>query len=193
MTEQSRDVEAGVRGLIDAHGRSVRALLSRREFDFRTVDELWADVFALAAQRLDDLADLPSMAQRSWLIRTANHLTANHSRRAATRRRTLEQLARQPLPFVESAEAEAEQREADRFSVRQSSAIRAALARLAPNERQVLLLNAIGYDGPRIAAELSITQVAARKRLMRARYAFRAVYVEPTEDVELAERDNAER
>ena len=45
--------------------------------------------------------------------------------------------------------------------------------------RQVLVLHAIGYDGPRIAAEMSISQAAARKRLMRARFALRQAYVDP--------------
>ncbi len=46
-------------------------------------------------------------------------------------------------------------------------------------ERQVLVLDAIGYDGPGIAAEMSISHAAARKRLMRARFALRQVYVDP--------------
>jgi DNA-directed RNA polymerase specialized sigma24 family protein len=68
---------------------------------------------------------------------------------------------------------------ADAESELRSDALRAALNALEPAERQVLVLHAIGYDGPRIAAEMSISHAAARKRLMRARHSLRQLYIDP--------------
>ena len=179
--------EDRLRNLISTHGRTVRACLTRRERDPASVEDLWTDVFALASERLDELASLSETAQRSWLIRTASNLTANHARRNATRRKTLEMLRREPLPFVSSAEDDAELRAAADESDLRSNAIRTALQRLDAAERQVLVLHAIGYDGPRIAHEMSISHAAARKRLMRARFAFRETYTDPV-DVETTTR-----
>ena len=179
MTDLHDDREDRLRNLIRAHGRTVRACLARRERDPASVEDLWIDVFALASERLDELAPLPESTQRSWLMRTASNLTANHARKNTTRRTTLEMLRREPLPFVPSAEDDAELRAADAESDLRSNAIRAALQLLDPAERQVLVLHAIGYDGPRIASEMSISHAAARKRLMRARFAFRQAYIDP--------------
>ncbi|HYN31972.1 MAG TPA: sigma-70 family RNA polymerase sigma factor [Ilumatobacteraceae bacterium] len=179
MTDLRDDREDRLRNLIRVHGRTVRACLARLERDPASVDDLWVDVFALASERLDELAPLPDSTQRSWLVRTASNLTANHARKNNTRRKTLETLRRDPLPFVPSAEEDAELRLADAESELRSDALRAALDMLEPAARQVLVLHAIGYDGPRIAAEMSISQAAARKRLMRARFALRQAYVDP--------------
>lgn len=179
MTDQHSDSEKQLRDLIGAHGRTVRACLARREHDRASVEELWVDVFAVAAERLDELVALPVGVQQSWLLRTASNLTANHSRRNATRRSTLERLRHEPLAIAVSAEEEVELRADDQDSVVRSGAVRAALDRLNPADRQVLVLHAIGYDGPRIAVEISLSESATRKRLMRARRAFRDVYVDP--------------
>lgn len=179
MTDLRDDRDDRLRNLISTHGRTVRACLARLERDPASVEDLWVDVFALASERLDELARLPGSTQRSWLVRTASNLTANHARKNTTRRKTLEALRRDPLPFVASAEEDAELRVADAESELRSDAIRAALDVLEPAERQVLVLHAIGYDGPRIAAEMSISHAAARKRLMRARFALRQAYVDP--------------
>ena len=96
-------------------------------------------------------------------------------------------LRREPVPFVSSAEDDAELRAAADESDLRSNAIRTALQRLDAAERQVLVLHAIGYDGPRIADEMSISHAAARKRLMRARFAFRQTYIDPV-DVETTPR-----
>jgi RNA polymerase sigma factor (sigma-70 family) len=175
------DREDHLRNLISVHGRVVRACLTRRERDPASVEDLWTDVFALACERLDELAALSDAAQRSWLLRTASNLTANHARKNATRRRTLEILRREPLPFVPSAEDDAALRDAADESDLRSTAIRTALQRLDAAERQVLVLHAIGHDGPSIAAEMSISHAAARKRLMRARFAFRQAYIDPVD------------
>ncbi len=165
-----------LRSLIDAHGRTVRASVARYERDQRDADEIWADVFHLAYKRIDELAGLSTEQQRSWLVKAARFLAANTGRRAATRRRAFERLVREPLPLATSPE-DALMATARRLEQQEESdAIRVTLAGLSARDRQVLVLNALGHDGPSIAGHLGVSPGAARKRLMHARIAFRKAH-----------------
>ena len=179
-----------LRQLMDVHGRVVRIALARREYNRQDVEELWGDVFELAFERIAEIAGLPESLQRTWLIRTANFLTANHGRRSATRRRTFARLRREPLQIQPSAQEEFDTRAEIGESERRSEAIRITLSSLHVAHREVLVLHALGYDGPGIADQLGISAVAARKRLMRARVAFRLAFDEPNH---LSEPSRAER
>ena len=53
-----------------------------------------------------------------------------------------------------------------------------ALSKLNAAQRQVLVLRALGHDGPSIGRLLGITAGTARKRLMVARAAFMAAYAQ---------------
>ena len=94
MADELPDREQDLRALIDAHGQTVRVVLSRVERDREDVNELWADVFQVAFLRLDDLSQLSEGQQRGWLIRTAGYLAANHARRRTSWRRMLERVLR---------------------------------------------------------------------------------------------------
>ena len=89
MTDDTQDRERLLRGLMDSHGGAVRIIVARHEHDQTEAEEVWSDVFQLAYERIQDVANLPESQQRSWLLRTARFLTANRGRRNATRRRTL--------------------------------------------------------------------------------------------------------
>jgi RNA polymerase sigma factor (sigma-70 family) len=174
--------EQDLRALIDAHGQTVRVVLSRVERDREDVNELWADVFQVAFLRLDDLSQLSEGQQRGWLIRTAGNLAANHARRRTSWRRMLERVLREPMEPSTSPEdtaLEAEQRAEEDAT---SAAIRAALVQLRVVDRQVLVLDALGHDGPSIGRELGISPGAARKRLMVARIAFRQQFRVPADE-----------
>lgn len=171
-----------LRSLVGAHGRIVRAAVARNEHDQRDADEVWADVFHLAYRRIDELAGLSEEQQRSWLVKAARYLTANTGRRNATRRRAFERLAREPLPWVATPEEETIATAQRRERQVESDAIRVTLAGLPTRDRQVLVLNALGHDGPSIADHLGISPGAARKRLMNARIAFRQAHPVATAD-----------
>jgi len=151
-----------LRHLMEVHGRVVRAALGRSVRDRATVDDLWAEVFTVAFRRLSDLVGLPEGQQRAWLIRTAGHLAANQRRRGGTRRRTLERLLREASARVESDVT--------------SRVLREVLASLREQDREVLVLDALGHNGPSIARQLGISHGAARKRLMQARRALRVAF-----------------
>ena len=176
VTNEMQEGERLLRSLVGAHGRIVRVAVARNEHDQRDADEVWADVFHLAYRRIDELAGLSEDQQRSWLVKAARYLTANAGRRNATRRRAFERLIREPLPWVPTPEDELIETTQRREQQEESDAIRVTLAGLPTRDRQVLVLNALGHDGPSIADHLGISPGAARKRLMNARVAFRQAH-----------------
>ena len=61
-------------------------------------------------------------------------------------------------------------------------AVAATLEQLAPRDRACLLLDASGFSGEEIAAQLGCSPAAARTRLFRAREAFRQHYRQQSAD-----------
>lgn len=161
-----------LRLVVAEHGRMVESFLAHVERDPALREELWADVIGLVYQHIDELEPLSAAQVRSWLLRTARYLTANAARRAQTRRRVVERLAREPLEFVVSAEDEFIDSDVTDEGLDRSHRIRAALNQLHYDYQQILIMNALGQTGPKIAEELGISHQAARSRLMRARSAF---------------------
>lgn len=179
MIDDSQERERLLRELMDSHGGAVRVLVARYEHDRNEAEEVWSDVFQLAYERILEVGNLPEAHQRSWLLRTARFLVANRGRRNATRRRAFDRLRYQPLSMAPSAEDEFVSFVEDGEAQRTSSLVREALLRLRFEHRQVLILHALGNNGPSIARQLGITHEAARKRLMTARIEFRRLHPEP--------------
>lgn len=161
-----------LRFLTAFHGRAVTGLVSVHERDAMTAEELVADVFVLAYDRLDEIGDLSELQVRSWLLRTARFLVANEARRGATRRRQVERLRREPLSFVLGADDEFFEMELLHEENARSERIGVALELLSEGDRDILVWDANGEKGRAIAERLGIGQGAARKRLSRARAAF---------------------
>jgi RNA polymerase sigma factor (sigma-70 family) len=124
-----------------------------------------AEVFLTAWRRLDELPD--GDAARVWLYATARRVIANQRRSDRRRVALQERLA------LEAASASHEESSADR----DEALVHAALRRLGPRDREVLLLAEWeGLSPPQIAAILGCLAVTARGRLHRARRRFRAVF-----------------
>lgn len=179
MANDGDEGERLLRSVVRAHGHAVVSCLERLERDEMIREEVFADVVFLAYQRIDELCVLSEGELRSWLLRTARYLGRNASRRAATRRRLVELLNRERLPFAASAEDDFADHERDAAYRARSVAIRRALDATCREHRQLLVLDALGWSGPRISAELGISHQAARSRLMRARAAFATEYTSP--------------
>jgi len=166
---------------MDSHGGAVRVIVARYEHDQTEAEEVWSDVFQLAYERIQEVGNLTESQQRSWLLRTARFLAANRGRRNATRRRALVRLRQQPLSMVPSAEDEFVSFVEDEEAQRTSDLVGDALLGLRFEHRQILILHALGNNGPSIARQLGITHDAARKRLMIARTEFRRMHPEPVQ------------
>lgn len=178
---EHRDDEA-LRLLGRTHGRAVQSLVAHYERDPGEAEEIVSDVFLLAHQNMGGLVSAPDAQVRSWLLRTARFLTANEVRRSMTRRRLLDRLAHEPLPLVSSPDDEFAATEQTAAAQAQSERVSAILATLRDDYRETLVMDALGEHGDGIGAALGISANAARKRLMRARAAFRSSYINSLSD-----------
>jgi RNA polymerase sigma factor (sigma-70 family) len=128
-----------------------------------------AEVFLAAWRRLDQLPE--GDAARVWLYATARRVIANQRRSSRRRVALHERLAH------EAATVPQEPPPADR----EATLVRAALRRLGPRDREVLLLAEWeGLSAAQIAAVVGCLTVTARGRLHRARRRFRTVFEELT-------------
>jgi RNA polymerase sigma factor (sigma-70 family) len=126
-------------------------------------EEAVAEVFLTAWRRLDDIPG--EDAARVWLYATARRVIANQ-RRSTRRRAALAERVALASPVPESPGGDEER-----------VLVQEALRRLAPLDREVLLLSEWeGLSPAQIAKVLRCPKVTARGRLHRARRRFRSIY-----------------
>ena len=150
--------------LAETAGPRVLAYLARRVDPPEDAADLLAEALATAWRRVTDLpADDGEAA--AWLFGIARGMLVNH-RRGQVRRRALADRLRDQLEHgLHGAAPPADD----------AVAVRDALNRLAPDDRELLIL--VAWDGLRAdeaAAVLGISAPAARQRLVRARRRLRA-------------------
>ena len=147
--------------LYDAHKSAIRAYAWRRGPD--TADDVVAETFMVAWQRLDDVPVDPL----PWLIGVARNVRLNLLR--GERRRHERDAHCASEDAVPSFAGEVEAR----------AALRAALQRLSERDREILLLAAWErLDGQALAAVLGCSRTAAAVRLFRARRRLAAAMAE---------------
>jgi len=155
------DPAASFRALYERHRDDVWRYLRRRT-DHHVAEDLTTEVFVVAWRRREE----PPEAELPWLYGVARNVLANH-RRGAGRAAALTERAEHEAPAVERDHAEPADARAD---------VLAALKRLAPADREVLLLVAWeGLTSAEAAKVLGCRPTAARARLHRARKRLRAV------------------
>ncbi len=138
--------------VVRSHFSAVHRYLVRRA-GVGEADDLTADVFVVAWRRRDDMPDEVPLA---WLYRTAGFVVANFRRKG------------RPTPVAEVPDEVADDDPAVR-AVRDEQ-VREVLLRLAPRDRQIVLLNAWeGLTGDELAAVLGISRGGADAALSRAR------------------------
>jgi RNA polymerase sigma factor (sigma-70 family) len=131
-----------------------------------------SEVFLTAWRRLDELPE--SDEARVWLYATARRVIANQRRSNRRRVALQERLAIEAAPSRQDVPS----------SEREETLVRAALRRLGPRDREVLLLAEWeGLSTTQIAAVLGCLAVTARGRLHRARRRFRGVYAELVNEI----------
>jgi RNA polymerase sigma factor (sigma-70 family) len=164
--------------LAEAAGPRVLAYLARRVDPPGDAADLLAEVLATAWRRAVDLPTDDEQAA-AWLFGIAKGTLANH-RRGQTRRRALADRLRDHLEHrLHGAAPPADE----------TVAVRDALSRLTPDDRELLTL--IAWDGLRAdeaAAVLGIDAAAARQRLVRARRRLRAELDPPNEAEAIPDR-----
>jgi RNA polymerase sigma-70 factor (ECF subfamily) len=134
--------------------------------------ELASDFAQEAFVRLHRRGALPEMP-RAWLVSVANNLLRDH-RRSVSRRFKL--LATRPDGGHEATRPPAA--DADILAEERRLQVRAALDRLSPRDRELLLLRHSGYSYREIATALSVAETGVGTMLGRASEAFRRAYEE---------------
>jgi RNA polymerase sigma-70 factor, ECF subfamily len=159
--------------LFEAYCSDIVAYCSWRTSSASDAQDAVSDVFLTAWRRLDDVPE--GDAARVWLYATARRMIANQRR--STRRR---------IALHERLESEAAPaRQEPSSSSRDETLVHAALRRLRPEDREILLLAEWEDLSPmEIAAVMRCRTVTARGRLHRARRRFRAVFEQLREDSE---------
>lgn len=164
--------------LVDAHGARIHAYLRRRTLGH--ADDLLSEVWlaAFAARRSFD----PERgAVVSWLFGVARNVLMAHLR--AERRRSSGVRKTENLSLDYSDEWAAVDERLD--AAGSAPSLRAALASLPAEEREVLLLVAWEQLTPtEVAAVLGIPPGTARSRLHRARSRIASGWASPTDDYE---------
>lgn len=159
------DGEQQFRALYDGNFAAVLGYALRRVDQPADAADVVAEVFLVAWRRFDEA---PPGDGRPWLFGIARHVLANYHRgRRRSQRlgsRLRDRLARDVVPDPAVGVAEWDR-------------IRAALLRLSPDDRELLML--VGWDGltpTEAAGVIGISPGTARMRLARARARFRDVF-----------------
>jgi RNA polymerase sigma-70 factor (ECF subfamily) len=148
----------------DYHESLVR-MLTRRTGDRGRAEELAQETFARAVAA-------PPTNPRPWLFAVALNLLREEGRNAATRERRLVLVKDEEHVAAYEQPDEAYEREETRLRVR------AALAQLSERDRDVLLLQAEGFDYDEIAQATGLSRGAIGTTLARARKRLTEVYTQ---------------
>lgn len=139
--------------------RPLVAFLVRRVGDPARAEELAQEAFVRAIRHRP-------RQPRSWLYAVAANLARDEGRRHAAARRHLRLVHRAAPDDAPSSDADPETRlNAEERSAR----VRRALSRLAPRDREALLLQQSGAAYPEIAARLGLSEGSIGTTLARAR------------------------
>jgi RNA polymerase sigma factor (sigma-70 family) len=151
--------------LFAAYGPDIVAYCGWRADPASDAQDAVAEVFLTAWRRLDELPD--GDAARVWLYATARRVLANQRRSTRRREALRERLAHERMPAIAEPPAPTDE----------EALVRAALMRLSPADREVLLLAEWEDLAPaQLAAVLGCLTVTARGRLHRARRRFRDAF-----------------
>ena len=164
-----------------AHARAVLAFAIRRAASAEDAADVVADTFLVAWRRLDDVPD--GDGARLWLYGVARRVAANHRRGARRRDRLGARLAEHLHPLLLTPDVTATSDDV--------SAVRAALARLPEDDRELLQLVAWeGLTSTQIGTVMGVPAATVRTRVHRARNRLRAALgdlerIEPPDDSSL--------
>ncbi|GAA1025834.1 MULTISPECIES: RNA polymerase sigma factor [Amycolatopsis] len=162
------DLQPIFQSLFDRHARDVRRYLASRAGPV-AADDLVGETFLIALQRRASY-DPARASARAWLFGIATNLLRQHARAEI---RYLRMTARDHGTPVAHGHAD---RVADQVDAQvRVRELAAALAGLAPGDRDVLLLSSWGeLDASEIGAVLGIPAGTVRSRLHRVRRLLRA-------------------
>jgi RNA polymerase sigma-70 factor, ECF subfamily len=155
----------GLGVLYRAESERLLAFFVRRTYDAQLALDLTGETFARAFERSGGFRGSSQEQAAAWVWGIARNVLADTLRRGSAERRALRRLHVQPpaLSTDEQAELEATSGLADLRAM-----VEAALASLAPEQREALRLRVVNeLDYATVAERLGISQQAARARVSR--------------------------
>lgn len=162
-TSRQRTAER-LAGLFDAHHQRLFRLALRLSPDREEAHDLVQEAFLRAARQP---SSMPDGAEEAWLVRTLVNLCRDRYRRLGVRSRVHESLRREEETVHPEEAAVAR------------ATVRAALARLAPRRRAVIVLHELeGLPAREVARLLGIAEVTVRWHLLTARRELARVLLE---------------
>jgi RNA polymerase sigma-70 factor, ECF subfamily len=139
------------------HREPVRRWLTARTRDEDLAEELTHEAFIRLMRELRRGAQIEN--PRAWLFHAAGNLLVSHIRHARVAGRYVPE-----TPAFEAASAEAVV-----LAKEQMDHLHRVLVKLSADDRSLLMAAGQGADGPRLAEQAGVSQVALRARLCRAR------------------------
>jgi RNA polymerase sigma-70 factor (ECF subfamily) len=151
--------EQRLEALAREHGGRVLAYLSRRTNPAEEAADVYQEALVVAWRRIHTAPE-DAAVELGWLLAIARRTLANHRRgrvrRLAATERLRAEVERASVPPAEEPD--------------EHDAVRAALDRLSPTDREVITLTYWdGLTAEQVATVLEIAPTAVRKRLERAR------------------------
>ncbi|MGM0597223.1 MAG: RNA polymerase sigma factor [Myxococcota bacterium] len=142
--------------LYKRHGNSILGFIHKTVGDYSTAEDLCQEVFLVVANKAEVYKEKGKF--RCWLYGIAANKARNHLRKRWLRNKLLFQHHEDLLPPE------------DKIFSPELQALKIAFSKLAPKDREILVLQVSeGLSGEEIAETLSIKHAAVRVRLYRAR------------------------
>lgn len=139
------------------HREPVRRWLVARCHDEDLAEELLHEAYLRLMRELRRGVEVEN--PRAWLFHAAGNLLVSHARHA--------QVVERNAPLERGYDAVSA--ESVVLAQERMEHLRRALAGLSPSDRELLLATGLGGDGPELAEQAGISNVAMRARLCRAR------------------------
>jgi RNA polymerase sigma-70 factor (ECF subfamily) len=150
----------------ESHAETVLLFFVRRTFDVEAARDLTAETFASAFQSRRRFRGRSDDEAAAWLFGIARHQLSHYVRRGVAERRAVDRLGIQ-LPAIAEPDHERIVELAGLANLR--DAVRDAFESLKAEQRAALQLRVIDdRPYPEVAAELGVSEPAARARVSRA-------------------------
>jgi RNA polymerase sigma-70 factor (ECF subfamily) len=171
LTERRLDSGQSMHGIAEATLGEWRLALLRYVHRMTGSADVAEDIAQEALLRLLRADRASVRAPKAWLFRVATNLVRDQARRAATAERHI------PVDVVHEDRPDLDYERLERIT-----RVRAALDRLSPRDREILLMRESGFPYSEIAEVINVRTESVSTLVMRALHRFRQVFEQQEPD-----------